>query len=191
MPLFDYVAAYKKDMPWHDFDYSEAYQWYYSRLDEGKQDENVGVQLRNCFKTIMKYGFVPQSVWDFEDGWRKKPDKNAEISASFYKLYLSQFKGYFSIYPGNTASIKNALNNGFPVVFGFPVTSEFMKLKGKNFYDEIKGGIQGYHAMLITGYGVDGFEVRNSWGKKWGDEGYTIISEELVRKKAFDLWTLQ
>ena len=188
--LFDYVAHHKKKIgTWKDFDYSEAYQWYYTRLEEGTQLENTGVMLRNCFKTIMKHGFTTQEYWDFIDGYKTAPDDAARLSAEFYKLYLSQFNGYYSIYPGNTNSIKSVLSNGYPVVFGMRVNMDFTKIKGNTLIKTMPNPQYG-HAMLIVGYNKDGFIVRNSWGPAWGDQGYCVLSEELIKSQAFDLWCL-
>ena len=133
---------------------------------------------------------VTRKEWDFVDGLKTMPDDDARIASAFYLIYLSQFKGYFSIYRGNTATIKYCLQQGYPVVFGLNVSKDFFNLKGKTVVKKMTGKSIGGHAMLITGYGPDGFEVRNSWGKGWGDNGYTIISEELIKNDAFDIWTL-
>lgn len=34
----------------------------------------------------------------------------------------------------------------------------------------------GYHCVVITRFDENGFEIRNSWGKSWGKNGYTYIS---------------
>lgn len=35
---------------------------------------------------------------------------------------------------------------------------------------------KGAHAFLIVGADSDGFWVHNSWGSRWGDEGYAVLS---------------
>lgn len=40
-----------------------------------------------------------------------------------------------------------------------------------------KGGLfNGGHAVTIVGYNDEGFIIKNSWGRSWGDHGYAVIS---------------
>ncbi len=40
----------------------------------------------------------------------------------------------------------------------------------------LKNTIRGGHAVCLVGYTPDHFIVRNSWGKKWGDNGFGYAS---------------
>ena len=37
------------------------------------------------------------------------------------------------------------------------------------------------HAITIVGYNRDGFIIKNSWGKSWGDNGYATVSYDYHR----------
>jgi Papain family cysteine protease len=37
------------------------------------------------------------------------------------------------------------------------------------------------HAITIVGYNRDGFIIKNSWGKSWGDKGYATVSYDYHR----------
>jgi hypothetical protein len=37
------------------------------------------------------------------------------------------------------------------------------------------------HAITIVGYNKDGFIIKNSWGKDWGDKGYATVSYDYHR----------
>lgn len=189
--MLDYFAKKKKEnKKWENFDFSENYQWYWSRYLEGSEDSNTGVVLRNCFKTVQKYGFTDQTLWSWQDGWRTAPSPKAQQSAEFFKLYLGFFNKYLYISRGDIDTVKKCLSEGFPVVFGIDIDKAFTKLKGSLVVSSIKNPLFG-HAMIVVGYGPEGFLVRNSWGKRWGDKGYCTISEELFKLKAFDMWTLR
>jgi len=190
--LVDYYATYKKTNASWSINFSEAFQWYMNRQMEGNADLNVGVWLRNSFKVITKHGFTTESFWNYKDGWDVEPSWEAKESARMFGLFLGQFGGYYYINTKDVETIKQALSEELPVIFGFPVTSEFKKLKKPGVYEpERVENVTGYHAMLFTGYKPGYFEVRNSWGKNWGDNGYCWISEDVVKKHAFDMWTLR
>lgn len=47
--------------------------------------------------------------------------------------------------------------------------------------------IDGGHAVVIVGYGKDGFLIKNSWGADWGDNGYAWVSYDYHRLFAREL----
>ena len=62
----------------------------------------------------------------------------------------------------------------------------------KGIYIQKDGEIIGAHAILIIGFGVDEkgikyWEVQNSWGQDWGENGYFKIKmdECMVANEAF------
>ena len=69
-----------------------------------------------------------------------------------------------------------------PVSAGIFVTGSDMKYHGSGVYDRYEWCSGDWatpnHAVLITGWGHDSasgkdyWEVKNSWGKGWGDKGY-------------------
>ena len=70
-----------------------------------------------------------------------------------------------------------------PTVCGIAVYDSFDKCNGGDYtvpnitpYDRLIG----YHAVLITGYTEDKFEVLNSYGPFFGDRGYFYLTNEWV-----------
>lgn len=54
-----------------------------------------------------------------------------------------------------------------------------------------KGGqrLKGYHAISLVGYDEEGIIIRNSWGKRFCDEGYTKIGYGYF-EKILEIWTV-
>lgn len=71
---------------------------------------------------------------------------------------------------------KKALMNGNPVLMGMDISNAFLSASVVYEPDSISVG---GHAMTIVGYDDDkyggSFEVINSWGPTWGNEGYMWI----------------
>ena len=73
---------------------------------------------------------------------------------------------------GSELALKQALIMNGPCVGGLPVYNdgkwEFWQ---KDSYSDYQGG----HAISIVGYNKDGFIIRNSWGKNFGEKGYVLL----------------
>ncbi len=73
--------------------------------------------------------------------------------------------------------VKRSLLNGNPVIIGFKVENSFFS--AKNVYEPDNLGTEGGHAMCVISYDDEkyggAFEVVNSWGPAWGNEGFMWI----------------
>ncbi|MFD0796006.1 C1 family peptidase [Maribacter chungangensis] len=92
--------------------------------------------------------------------------------------------------------VKRSLLNGNPVVIGFMVDNSFHSAKNVYVPDEL--GSTGGHAMCVIGFDDDkyggSFEIVNSWGEGWGNEGYIWIKYADFAKQtryAFEMIPMQ
>lgn len=73
--------------------------------------------------------------------------------------------------------VKKSLLNGNPVIIGFKVENSFFS--SKNVYEPDNLGTEGGHAMCVVSYDDDkyggSFEIVNSWGPTWGNDGFMWI----------------
>jgi cathepsin B len=72
------------------------------------------------------------------------------------------------------AKIKTEIISNGPVAAGFTVYNDFYDYHS-GVYQGGSKGIAGGHAVVIVGWGVDYWIVRNSWGVDWGEGGYFNI----------------
>ena len=82
--------------------------------------------------------------------------------------------------------LKNALYQSGPCYISFPVYDtrpEFWRPKGN---EPLRGG----HALAVVGYNKEGFIIRNSWGRYWGNNGYFEMSYDSFEYFSFNWWRL-
>lgn len=56
---------------------------------------------------------------------------------------------------------------------------------------ERKGKADGGHAIALVGYTSQGFIVQNSWGPRWGKNGFALLPYEDFMLHATDVWVAQ
>lgn len=69
--------------------------------------------------------------------------------------------------------LKKALYLYGPCYISFPYYKNNNCLWKPNFRGQ---KMEGGHCFLVVGYNNNGFILRNSWGKQWGDKGYCIYN---------------
>lgn len=88
------------------------------------------------------------------------------------------------------ASIATALQLGFVVPFGVPVTTSWEP--GPDGWLNPRGGERGGHCILGCGLafksGQWGIEFVNSWTENWGDKGWGIYPLDLIDNSYADAW---
>ena len=86
---------------------------------------------------------------------------------------------------GSEIALKQALILNGPCVGALPVYDS----RVTEFWDSSYGDYQGGHAVSVVGYNEDGFIIRNSWGRTYGDNGYSVIPYDDFNK-FMEIWTI-
>jgi hypothetical protein len=127
-------------------------------------DNDDGMYGRDVMKLLMEIGICRESVYNY-----------GRIEAKKYiprQIYNEAKKNIIKSYARveTLENLKKSLNENGPCLIAFPVYNygpEFWKPQADNF------NILGGHAVTVVGYNETGFIIRNSWGRGWGNEGYT------------------
>lgn len=174
---------------------SRLFIYYNERAMEGTINQDAGAMIRDGIKTMVKDGVCPESQWVYvENKFKIKPNANC------YKTALdNQVLEYLRISPHSLYEVKNCLAEGYPVVFGFMIYDSMMtSTVAKNGYVAVPKPNErciGGHAVTAVGYD-DSREcliVRNSWGSKWGINGYFYLPYWYVTtpNASADYWTIR
>lgn len=87
---------------------------------------------------------------------------------------------------GSIITLKQALILNGPCVGALPVYDdsawEFWK-------KDVNSRFLGGHAIAIVGYNNEGFIIRNSWGRGYGDKGYYVIPYDDF-SSFMEIWTI-
>lgn len=166
----------------------------YRAIDGESLSDDAGGTIRGAMNAIKNYGVSSEIYWPYITN---NFDKLAP-SKSFVNTYrLNKFT--YTFIPQDLNSIKNCLISGKPIVVGITVYSSF-ETSNVNQYGVIpmpninNENLLGGHAILLVGYTDSSkvFKFQNSWGTKWGDNGYGYLPYDYVLNSSltFDLVTV-
>lgn len=87
---------------------------------------------------------------------------------------------------GSELALKQAILLNGPCIGALRVYNDGYEFWRKDYDSQ---DLLGGHAICIVGWNKNGFIIRNSWGRSWGNKGYTIIQFDDF--KCFtELWTI-
>lgn len=145
----------------------------FNRINEGT---NVGLTISATMSDVVQNGLCPSTYYPVKKSLESDLPSKAEVAASLYKPY--------SFYVTNTQTqIKQALAEGKGVVIGVYNGTDLRSLSSNNrVYDSKIGRAETGHAICLVGYNDSErtFKFINSWGTRWGVNGYGWISYDFV-----------
>lgn len=152
---------------------SRLFIYWNERDIEGTTNSDSGAQIRDGMKVIGSVGSPPEEDWPYDiSKFAQKPPAQAFSDALKYTATYGRVAQ-------SAHSFKASVYFGRPVVFGFTVFESFETIGSDGIMsmpDFNNEQILGGHAVVIVGYKPINnqlyFEVRNSWGESWGDQGY-------------------
>jgi C1A family cysteine protease len=175
-------------------DISRLFIYYYERMFIGTVNYDSGAYIRDGIKVCYKYGAPIENLWPYNiSKFRTVPTKTALIDAAKRKVTSYQRAADFN-------QVIDAITSGYPVTIGFSVYSSFdtktVAKTGIMPYPNVnKERLLGGHAVLLVGYNKNNntFIARNSWGTRWGDQGYFYMPFEVIQntRMSNDFWVIK
>jgi C1A family cysteine protease len=173
---------------------SRLFIYYNERAMEHTTTSDSGAQIRDGIKSVGKQGDCPEKLWPYDIAkFSQQPPASCYKNATKHKAVLYQRVSRIA------NQMKGCIASGYPFVFGFSVYDSFMipdvaqtghaKMPGAK--DKLEGG----HAVMAVGYDDENkwFIIRNSWGPRWGIEGYFTLPYEYLENENLsdDFWTIR
>ena len=173
---------------------SRLFIYFNERACERRIEGNVPVSLRDGYKSVARAGACPENMWPYRvHQFRERP-----VSTCYSAGRLQRVPWYAKLHR-NLDAMKGCLAEGHPFTLGISVHESFeqsrMKKTGRGALPRRGERLLGGHAVVVVGYHDEyqRFILRNSWGRKWGLQGYfTLPYEYLLHESlAWDFWTLR
>lgn len=196
-----------------EFPPSRLWVYYWERVFEGTVNEDSGAIVATGIKVIKSMGVCPERVpevnphkitsdvcwpYDVSKFTNHPPVKSVFFARKHKAINASRIVQ-------SLTQMKQQLQDGHPIVFGFMVYESFegadIAKDGLMHMPDInKESLLGGHCVLICGYDdtkqiydqTGGFLVRNSWGEDWGEKGYFWMpySFAVDANMCSDHWTI-
>lgn len=151
----------------------------YNQITLDPKDCMSGAKITDAMKFLAQKGDCTIST--FNGTCKSQP-----VQAAFEEAKQNKIKDYAVVFAlgdedkQKIIKTKKSLVNKMPVMIGMNITESFWLLQPKQAQWQPKDGeeILGGHALLVVGYNdIDQtFEVMNSWGTNWGNNGFGKIS---------------
>jgi len=181
---------------------SRLFIYYNERQMEGTVDQDAGAQIRDGIKSINQYGVCDEHLWIYDPTkFAVKPPQTAYSEGKLAKSlsYITIDFTNDTTMQARITHIKNALQSGFPIVFGFTVyesfESETVATTGMMPMPAAGEQIVGGHAVCAVGFDdtKQCFIIKNSWGQYWGLDGYFYMPYNYMANPdlASDFWLIQ
>lgn len=178
-------------------DVSRLFVYYNARSLHESENEDQGTQMELAIDALCKYGACSEELWPNQEGLiLEQPDDLAYEHAINFTIEEAEF------IETDLNLWRHTLAEGYPIAFAlntFDSFDEATQNRGRVPMPKSSDNVRethGWHAMLCVGYSDKDrmFMVRNSWGSKWGDNGYCYIPYDYVIHQEYnghDSWIIK
>ena len=170
--IYEYILRKNRKI---DTDLSEAFVYYNVRRMMNEVGNDSGSSLYDVVVTMGTEGVCAEHYCPYTD----KPDMPQPAAEAYEDALQRKIVKALNVQK-DLNHIKSAVAEGYPVAVSLKIFDSFEPIGGfisRPSEAEIEAEQSGNHAMVVCGYSDEEkvFIVRNSWGPKFGDQGYCYI----------------
>lgn len=181
---------------------ARLFLYYNARQLHNTVKSDSGASIRNSVKAAARWGYCAEkqtlgtlyAVRNYAD----MPTPAAYRAAAKHRLADIHYARVGNVKTGRALpdEVKAAIAANNPVDFGFTVYENWQRETGKTGITPMpkKGeDVSGGHAVLAVGYddARQSLLCRNSYGVRWGNEGYFWMSYDFMYEYARDFWVIK
>lgn len=172
-----------------DHDLSERFLYYNSRETDGRLDKE-GVAISTAIRSIGEKGICTEEKWPYSfDEYNVKPTEEAYQDAESRLIKKALNIVLTDDQEKNREALRSAIAEGYPVIISLNLFDAFDHIGNDGMVpvptpgdlilqrDDAEDRTHSAHAMVACGYDDKNqvFLVRNSWGERFGKNGYCYI----------------
>lgn len=156
-----------------------------------RTEHDNGTHISLACDALRRFGVCPEDAWPWDMDLLFKPPSLMALR----KAYMGRIESFYKIrsaFKLRADLVANCLRAGNPVVFGTNVGSQWDGYRKGVIGPTSNDDRRGRHATCIVGVEGDNFIVENSWGTRWGDDGFYLGSADLINHPtSADFWVIQ
>ena len=164
------------------------------RYDEWQGESYEGTSLRGAMKGWHKHGVTTSASWPYlrTRGRAQVPDRQFS-PARAREAARRPIGAYYRIVDSDVGHLQAAVVEGDAVLAsawlhrGWLPANLGRARAGLRVIQRVRS-TTGLHAFAIVGYRPDGFIIQNSWGARWGSNGYALLSYDDWFENRQDAW---
>lgn len=169
-----------------DHDLSERFLYYNSRKDDNRLDKE-GTAISTAIRSVGKTGICTEEIWPYSHTeYNVEPSQDAYNDAEARKIKKAMNVVLGDDTTKNRDALRSAIAEGYPVVISLNLFEAFDHIGNDGMVpvpssDDKQlsrdGSDSSRHAMVACGYDDKNevFKVRNSWGERFGKDGYCYV----------------
>ena len=150
-----------------------AYLNWKENLKNGSNNDN-NINLFDIYKNRSNYG----EGMSYKDAFKYLKNKGVKSNNGLLKI-----NSYGRVM--SPMLLKYAIIMNGPCFGALPVYSDRCDFWKQKYREDLEG----YHAIALVGYDENGIIIRNSWGKNFCNDGYTVLPYEDF-DKLLEIWTI-
>lgn len=168
--------------------YNLSEQWiYYKAKEIDDWPDQEGTSIRCALKQVKKQGVPPEKAWVYSDQQKGKPESWAPMIARW-----SKGGDYWRV---DYNELPEVLLNHGPLVIGIVCFREIFNVDNSGFVPYPKNSKEhfGGHAVCLISYHKNKkmFGFKNSWGRRWGDNGFGYLPFDYLKDFMLDAWIMK
>jgi len=174
--------------------FSPLFVYAQAKTDRNDEECDVGAQIYKAMEIMKNTGAVKRSNFDVKCA--NYVDQNLLDIAASYKIddFFRLFNSRLASGKEKVAKVKKAISENNPVVIGMIIPRSF-KTAGRVWEgDDYDIFHRGHHAMCVVGYDDNesggAFQIMNSWGTDWGDNGFTWVKYSDFKKFVYQAYEM-